>query len=92
MDKWKRGILSVTELQKLKIQIKSTWLVLLGIALGLAVMAYNAKLWWWTIIILIAAFINTSVSLIGLYQKKVWLVKIEEVNSIEDINKEEVTI
>lgn len=88
INKWKKGVLSVTELQKIKIQIRSTWIVILGIGLGLVVMVYNAKIWWWMMIVLVGAFINTAVSLIGLYQKKIWLSKIEEVDSMEEIKEE----
>lgn len=79
IEKWKKGILSVTELQKIKTQINSTWIVMIGIILGLIVMFFNAKNFWWLIIILIGALFNTAVQLLGLYQKKVWLVKIENI-------------
>lgn len=87
LDKWKRGVLSVTELQKIKIQIRSTWIVILGIVLGLIIMFFNPKTWFWMIIVLIGAFLNTVVSIIGLYQKKIWLEKIQEVDSLNE-NKE----
>jgi membrane protein YdbS with pleckstrin-like domain len=89
LDKWKRGILSVSELQKIIIQIRSTWLVILGIGLGLAVMFYNAKTFWWMIIILIAAMVNTLVGLVGLYQKKIWLTKVEQDSFLDEIKYEE---
>lgn len=74
----KQGILSVTELQKLNWNIRSTWIMIVGILCGIGVSIYYAKTTWWLIIILTAAFFNTVVALIGLYQKKVWITKLEE--------------
>ena len=69
-SRWKDGINKVTPLQQIKLQINSTYIMLIGILGGIIISIIGVKTLWWLLIILSAAFINTSVQLIGLYQKK----------------------
>ena len=70
-ERWKLGILQVTELQKINTQIKSTWIMIIGIIMGIVICIINIKTVWWLLIILIAALINTSIQQLSLYQKKI---------------------
>lgn len=81
--KWKEGIMKVTELQKIRQQIISTWIMIIGIICGIVIACFNFRGFWWLIIILIAALFNTVVGQLTLYQKKNWLEKIEK--SIQEV-------
>lgn len=68
--RWKEGINRVTPQQQLDAQIRFTWLTLIGIMAGIIVTSYNFKTMWWLTIILVAAFANTGVGMVGLWQKR----------------------
>lgn len=67
--RWKKGIEGLTPLQQLRTQIKSTWIMLIGIVAGIIICLFNIKSFWWLLLILVGAFGNTSVQQIGLIQK-----------------------
>ncbi|KKN16035.1 hypothetical protein LCGC14_0979970 [marine sediment metagenome] len=77
MQRWKSGIQSVTPLQQIKIQIRSTIIMLVGILAGIIVTLFNIKTLWWVLIILVGVFGVTSVQLLGSLQKKKALEDIE---------------
>ena len=70
MSRWKEGMEGVTPLQQISMQVKSTWIMLLGIFCGIVVVSFAVKTLWWLLIILIGAFFNTSVMQLGQWQKK----------------------
>jgi len=70
LSRWKQGIQKVDILYQTKIQVRSTWIIILGILAGLVISAINFKTLWWLFIILCGALGNTSVQLISLIQKK----------------------
>ncbi len=78
MDRWKSGIQSITPLQQLKIQIRSTKIMLFGIVAGIVVTMINVKTLWWVLIILVGVLGVTTVQFIGLLQKKKGLEHIEK--------------
>ena len=77
MDRWKSGIQSVTPLQQIKIQVRSTIIMLVGILTGIIVTLFNIKTLWWVLIILVGVFGVTLMQFLGLLQKKKALEDIE---------------
>jgi len=70
MQRWKNGIESVNVLQQTKMQVWSTWIILVGIICGIVMTAIAFKTAWWLTVILIGALFNTSIQMLGLWQKK----------------------
>ena len=68
--KWKQGIDGVTVMQQVKMQIQSTYIMILGMILGIIVSGADYKHYWWIMVVLIGGIFNTGISLITLYQKK----------------------
>jgi len=77
MKRWKRGIQSINPLQQTLWQVRSTWIMLIGVVLGIVISFINIKTLWWLLIILIGAFGNTVVQLIAVVQKRNILQNIE---------------
>ena len=77
MKRWKSGIQSVTPLQQIKIQVRSTTIMLVGILAGIIVTLFNIKTLWWVLIMLVGVFGVTLVQFLGLIQKKKVLEDIE---------------
>jgi len=65
--KWGEGIQKITPLQQVKIQRNSTWLVILGVVIGLY-STFVTKVWW-LFIILVGSFFLTIVNYIGIVQR-----------------------
>jgi len=57
--------------------------MLIGIIGGLVISIKGVKTLWWLMIILFAALINTSIQLVGLYQKRFTLEYFETLNCKE---------
>jgi hypothetical protein len=78
--RWKQGIEMITAMQTVKINIMSTILIIIGIAIGL----YSTWLTrtFWLYIILMGSFFITGTSLIGMLQKYLMLKKIEEIKKL----------
>ena len=87
MDKWKDGMRGVTPYQQTRMQLNSTYIMLIGILCGFVITLFNLKNLWWLSIILGAAFFNTGVSALGLWQKKIALKNIQSINIDEIMNK-----
>ena len=77
---WGKGIEGITAYQQVKAQIQGTYIITLGIILGIISTLFNIKLLWWVLIILIGGLINTIIGLIGLIQKKNMLKNFEKLN------------
>ena len=75
MSKWKQGIVSITPFQMARITYWNTYIMIIGIKLGI-LFSYLGKVWW-LLVVLTAALINTAVVQIGNYQKYVMLKQIE---------------
>jgi len=85
MARWSAGIKGVTQYQQTKMQLNSTYIMLIGILCGFVITLFNLSNLWWLSIILGAAFFNTGVSALGLWQKKVALGEIEKMfNEVEE--------
>jgi len=87
MSKWKEGLKGVTPFQQTRMQLNSTYIMLIGILCGFVITLFNLKNLWWLSIILGAAFFNTSISALGLWQKKIALHNIKEIDLDEIMNK-----
>jgi hypothetical protein len=74
--KWGEGIQKITPLQQVKIQRNSTWLVILGVVIGLY-STFATKVWW-LFIILVGSFFLTIVNYIGIIQRLKILKDIDE--------------
>jgi hypothetical protein len=68
--RWKSGIEQVTELQKVRTQIFSTWIVIVGLLCGIVISLFKISQFWWLLIILAGALLNTLISQLGLHQRK----------------------
>lgn len=79
MSRWKSGIQSVTPLQQIKIQVRSTKIILFGILAGIIVTIFKIDMLWWVLIILIGVFGVTSMQFLELLQKKKMLEDMEEI-------------
>jgi len=69
MARWKSGILAVTPYQMAYNTFRSTWIIIIGIILGMFVSLDNLKTLWWLLVILVGALFNTIIVQIGNYQK-----------------------
>jgi len=74
--KWGEGIQKITPLQQVKIQRNSTWLVILGVVIGLY-STFVTKVWW-LFIILVGSFFLTIVNYIGIVQRLKILQDVED--------------
>lgn len=77
-QKWKKGIEMITPYQQAQLMYKNTWIMILGITLGLIVALLALKQLWWLAIILAAALFNTILVQIANYQKYMLLKRMEE--------------
>lgn len=68
--KFKKGVDGITPLQQVKSQLQGTRIMLFGLLCGIVALAFKIKTTWWIEIILAAGLFNTSISLIGLKQKR----------------------
>ena len=82
MKRWKKGIMKVGLLSQTKIQVRSTWITVVGLVGGLVIGIINIKTLWWLVIILVGALGNTAIQLIALIQKRNLL------DTLEDRQKE----
>ncbi len=70
MDRWRKGIEGLTELQIIKTQLHSMKLVFLGIVLGLIFSLLAFKQLFWLFIILLGSLGITLSQFVALWQKK----------------------
>jgi len=77
-SRWGKGIQQITPLQKMKYQLRGTFLIMVGLICGLVIslMAYET-LWWVAIILTGALFVN-GISYLSMRQQKVMLDKINK--------------
>jgi len=68
--RWKSGIECVTPLIQTNIQVHSTWIMVLGICLGIVISLFGFSKLWWVFIILVGALGNTLMQLVSLKQKQ----------------------
>ena len=86
MERWKTGMKGVTQYQQTKMQLSSTYIMLIGIMCGFVITFFNLKNLWWLSIILGAAFFNTSISALGLWQKKIAFKQMEDmINGVDEL-------
>lgn len=83
MGRWKKGMQGITQYQQVKMQLNSTYIMLMGILCGFVITFLDLGNLWWLSIILGAAFFNTGVSALGLWQRKIALGAFED--SIKNI-------
>lgn len=70
LTRWKQGIEKVSPEFQLNVQIKSTWISLIGIVCGLIITFFNLKQFWWLSLILTGALGNVTMQLVSLIQKQ----------------------
>ena len=89
MARWKDGLTRVTGLQQVKIQIKSTWIMVIGLLAGIFIAILGIERLWWLLIILVGGLGNTLMQLLGLWQKKKLLEKFKfQMEEIDDGTEE----
>ena len=69
MGRWKKGIEGITPLQQAKSNFISGWIMVVGIVAGIVASLFNIKNFWWVIIILVAALINSIINQIAAWQR-----------------------
>ena len=77
LEHWKQGINGVTTFQQVKMQISSTWIIIIGLLCGITMCIIGFKTLWWLLIILVGGLFNTLIQLLGLVQKKNQLMMFE---------------
>ena len=76
-SKWGKGIQQITPLQKMKFQLRGTFLIMIGLICGLVISLMNYKNLWWVAIILTGALMVNGIQYLSMRQQKVLLDKIE---------------
>jgi len=76
-SRWKVGIQQITPLQKMKLQLRGTFLILVGLICGLVISLMNYKTLWWVAIVLTGALMVNGIQYLSMRQQKVMLDKIE---------------
>lgn len=84
IQRWKSGLQKVTPLQQTKVQVRSTWIMVIGLIAGIIISIFTIRNLWWLLIILIGGLGNTLMQLLGLWQKKKLLENFE--NSLKGGN------
>lgn len=77
INRWKEGLRGVTPLQQTTIQIRSTWIMVIGLMAGIIISLVAVGDLWWLLLILTGGLGNTLVQLLGLWQKKKLLIEFE---------------
>lgn len=75
MQRWKEGIAKITPLQQTQNQVNGYFIVLIGELCGVYYGILTAS--WWLTTILIGGYMISKAQLIGVYQKKLILKKLE---------------
>lgn len=76
LAKWKDGILAITPFQQARITYFNTYIIFIGLIVG---MTYARKYeLYWLLIILIGAFFNTAMQQLGNYQKYITYKRLED--------------
>jgi hypothetical protein len=78
MARWKTGMKGITQYQQSSMQLNSTYIMLVGILCGFVITLFNLKNLWWLSIILAGALFNTTISALGVWQKKIALWEMEK--------------
>ena len=78
LERWRRGIAESTQLQQSQASQKGNWVMLVGLIVGIIVMAFKIKEYWWIEIILFAALFNHTLMMLGIWQKIKALENIEK--------------
>jgi len=86
LQRWKRGIEGITPLQQANIQIKGTYIIILGLLSGIFITSLNFKQLWWLMLILVGGLFNTAMQWVGLYQKITMLKRLYNTN--EEVKNE----
>jgi len=76
MVRWKKGIADVTPYQQVKMQVRSTYLMIAGFIAGIIITFLSIKTLWWLLLILIGGLGINVMQLISMRQKlaafKLW--------------------
>lgn len=79
MNRWKKGIQQVTPIQQVRMQVKSTLLMIIGFLAGIIICITKIKTLWWLLLILLGGLGINVMQLISMKQK---------VKMFEDIQKQ----
>ncbi len=75
MKRWGEGIEGITPMQQVKMQIQSTYIVIIGLLCGIVICLIGLSNLWWLLIILLGGLGNTLTQLIGMIQKRNMMIK-----------------
>ena len=87
-SRWGEGIKQISPLQKMKYQLRGTFMILVGLVCGLVISLMNYKQLWWVAIVLVGALFVNGISYLSMRQQKVMLDNIDK--QYEDVPVEEV--
>ena len=92
-ERWLKGVEGVSPAQQLYSQLVFTWITIIGLLCGIVVSIVTIKNLWWLLIILVAGLGNTSIGLIGTWQRYKAVKNIEDMmksmqtNTANEVNK-----
>jgi len=78
ITRWKIGIQQITPAQKLKHQLRGTFLILVGLLCGLVISLFAYEKLWWVAIILTGALMVNGIQYLSMRQQKVMLDNIDK--------------
>ena len=76
-SRWGEGIKQITPAQKLKYQLRGTFMILVGLTCGLVISLMNYKTLWWVAIVLTGALLVNGIQYLSMRQQKVVLDNID---------------
>ena len=91
IERWKEGISNIPPVKLSQIAIRGSWITIIGIIVGIIITTINYKNYWWFVIILSGALINSITAIIGQY-KQLWAYQkidkmYEELKKIEEVKE-----
>ena len=86
-QKWGEGIKQITPHQKLAIQLRGTFLILVGLVCGFVISLFKYETLWWVAIVLLGAFMVNGIQYLSMRQQKIMLDKLPKFNLDEMIDK-----
>ena len=76
-SRWGEGIKQISPVQKLKYQLRGTFMILVGLTCGLVISIMSYKTLWWVAIVLVGALMVNGISYLSMRQQKVMLDNID---------------
>lgn len=82
LQRWKKGIKEVDTLTMTRIQLRSHYLIFIGLVVGVIVSSFSFSKLWWLVLILFASAVLELVQILNLRQQIKWFT---EIDTVEDL-------